>query len=208
MSDNLYCIDILTDITHRIYRCDAISVLDSGQFIRFSKRKPLKCDKTYTVIRVRLSTDNVNEFIHGYVFKSRKKAAKQIRNKFINDPQITKILGKNMPTYTKNELATDIAYYVNRLNRISLQQLTLKLDIDVFEGKLVSGNCPLHIHSNVYKCSICIDKESNVAIVPCGHICGCFDCLNNSRISECPICRMRKGLIVKVYQAGLCETDI
>lgn len=207
MSDNLYCIDISTDSCHKIYKCDAINVPQPATFIRFSKHKPLKHNKTYTVIRIRLSTDNTNEFVNGYVFKSRKKAAKRLKNKFINDPQITEIIGKSTSTYTKNELATDIAYYVARLNRISLNQLNLTLDIDIFEGRLVSGNCPLHIRSNIYRCSICIDKESNVAIVPCGHICGCINCLIGSKVYECPICRGRKTGILKVYQAGLCETD-
>src|SRR5438552_1495019 len=127
MSENLYCIDTSSGLSDKIYRCDAINILNSEKFIRFSKRKPLKWFKTYTVIRVRLST-NTNEFIHGYVFKSREKAAKYFKNRFMKDPQITKILRKNLMTYTKKELATDIAYYVNRLNRMSLYQLTLKLD--------------------------------------------------------------------------------
>jgi hypothetical protein len=47
-------------------------------------------------------------------------------------------------------------------------------------------------------CPICMDKEANAVLVPCGHTI-CFDgnCKNN--IQQCPICRAQFTNIIKYY---------
>jgi len=56
-----------------------------------------------------------------------------------------------------------------------------------------------------YKCSVCMEKESNVAILPCGHMCGCKGCLKNPAITKCPICRGDKNEILQIFQTGMYE---
>jgi hypothetical protein len=51
-----------------------------------------------------------------------------------------------------------------------------------------------------FKCSICFINESNIAIRPCGHICGCKECLDTLTITACPICRANKTGILKILQ--------
>ena len=37
------------------------------------------------------------------------------------------------------------------------------------------------------ECVVCYDKEPTMAMIPCGHVCSCFDCAELLR--ECPMCR-------------------
>lgn len=56
-------------------------------------------------------------------------------------------------------------------------------------------------------CVICMTNIADHLIVPCGHQCGCENCLktlqNNNGI--CPICRVHIGNLVKVFQSGVQE---
>ena len=52
-------------------------------------------------------------------------------------------------------------------------------------------------------CCICQDKEPNIIMVPCGHLCLCKNCIIGSEeksitIDKCPICR-KKGSKMQVY---------
>eukprot|EP01084_Bolivina_argentea_P065457 119313_1 len=51
------------------------------------------------------------------------------------------------------------------------------------------------------ECTICLDKPSDYIIIPCGHQCGCKECLTKLQDtnSKCPICRGEIQLIQKVY---------
>jgi len=211
MSDSLYCVLVSSDASCNIYQCSEINVLQTEKLLRVAKRKSLKPDKQYTIVRVRISSaTNKDEFIDTHIFKSRKKAAKHFKREFMNNQPIWTLLGKYPIVYTKKDLSISIAYYIRSINNMSLpiSANNVRLNIDVYKGKLISGNCPNHIRTDMHKCAICIEKESNVAIIPCGHICGCLGCLISSSIHECPICRGRKIGILKVYQAGICETDV
>ncbi|KAK3758802.1 hypothetical protein RRG08_030613 [Elysia crispata] len=37
------------------------------------------------------------------------------------------------------------------------------------------------------ECAICLDKESSVIFLPCGHVCCCAECAR--QVKECPLCR-------------------
>ncbi|RUS74622.1 hypothetical protein EGW08_017602, partial [Elysia chlorotica] len=37
------------------------------------------------------------------------------------------------------------------------------------------------------ECAICLDKESTIIFLPCGHVCCCAECSRS--IGECPLCR-------------------
>jgi hypothetical protein len=49
-------------------------------------------------------------------------------------------------------------------------------------------------------CAICWTNPSIIAIIPCGHISGCEQCLNNPKIIQCPICRECKQGTIKIKQ--------
>eukprot|EP01083_Nonionella_stella_P252840 870695_1 len=51
------------------------------------------------------------------------------------------------------------------------------------------------------ECSICLDKPGDHVVVPCGHQCGCKECLIKLKNSggKCPMCRGRINKVIKVY---------
>ena len=55
--------------------------------------------------------------------------------------------------------------------------------------------------TSVSTCSMCFDKPCVAAVVPCGHLCGCFDCLQLCHV--CPICTDPIQTILRVYDAGI-----
>ena len=58
-------------------------------------------------------------------------------------------------------------------------------------------------------CVLCWDKKSEVALVPCGHVCLCtlccneVDVLNAALNRQCPVCRRTFHQTLRVYQAGI-----
>lgn len=48
------------------------------------------------------------------------------------------------------------------------------------------------------ECVICMSAEKNTAIIPCGHLATCSECVLNLR--ECPICRTVKTGTLKVFK--------
>ena len=51
-------------------------------------------------------------------------------------------------------------------------------------------------------CTICLDAIANAVLVPCGHICCCYDCSTAFITGKCPICRADVARSVKVYDAS------
>ncbi|DAZ94626.1 TPA: hypothetical protein N0F65_010565 [Lagenidium giganteum] len=52
------------------------------------------------------------------------------------------------------------------------------------------------------ECSICMDAVKNAICIPCGHIAGCVECLQQHAEREqcCPICRAHVTSVIKVYE--------
>ncbi|CAH1246358.1 BIRC2 [Branchiostoma lanceolatum] len=52
-------------------------------------------------------------------------------------------------------------------------------------------------------CKICLYRNSNVVLIPCGHFCCCVECANAMcrRKQSCPICRKRVQKIQKTFLA-------
>jgi len=51
-------------------------------------------------------------------------------------------------------------------------------------------------------CGVCIEKDRDALIAPCGHVALCFDCattLKKSRNPECPYCRVRIQNVYKLF---------
>jgi hypothetical protein len=57
----------------------------------------------------------------------------------------------------------------------------------------------VQFESQEKKCVGCYDKIANVAVVPCGHVVMCIQCLDNCTC--CPICRCAKKGVLKLYIA-------
>ena len=53
-------------------------------------------------------------------------------------------------------------------------------------------------------CAICMVAAADWACVPCGHKCGCADCLKGVRAStgKCPICRVVIQNVIKIVNSG------
>lgn len=49
------------------------------------------------------------------------------------------------------------------------------------------------------QCILCVENNKNALIMPCKHICCCFDCINDNNIDTCPICRRQINKIMKIY---------
>merc|ERR1719420_2631842 len=51
-------------------------------------------------------------------------------------------------------------------------------------------------------CAICFDQPADFLVVPCGHQCGCEDCLKavQHTTGKCPICRVRIESIQRVFK--------
>ena len=52
-----------------------------------------------------------------------------------------------------------------------------------------------------YECRICLSNNTNVCIIPCGHLCLCGGCSEEllSRDDKCPICRKKIWSLFRVY---------
>ena len=47
------------------------------------------------------------------------------------------------------------------------------------------------------ECVVCLDNRIDTAIIPCGHVCVCFEC--SSQIQKCPMCRRELEGRIQLY---------
>jgi hypothetical protein len=67
---------------------------------------------------------------------------------------------------------------------------------------LSSSMLPVPISSSSAEdktCCVCMEKERDVTLVPCGHVCCCLACAE--KLVDCPICRKPKTGVVKLFFA-------
>lgn len=53
-----------------------------------------------------------------------------------------------------------------------------------------------------HTCVVCMDKEVDHVMVPCGHLCVCGSCagaLKHEKMNACPVCRRKTKLVQRVY---------
>eukprot|EP00929_Paragymnodinium_shiwhaense_P090882 TRINITY_DN50975_c0_g1_i1.p1 TRINITY_DN50975_c0_g1~~TRINITY_DN50975_c0_g1_i1.p1 ORF type:complete len:637 (-),score=109.00 TRINITY_DN50975_c0_g1_i1:33-1943(-) len=53
-------------------------------------------------------------------------------------------------------------------------------------------------------CTVCLDVPADAAVVPCGHMCGCYACLEQLRSSRAPYCPMCRGdvtAVMRIYRS-------
>lgn len=55
----------------------------------------------------------------------------------------------------------------------------------------------LTLNSSYTTCCVCLDGKSNMALIPCGHVCLCFNC--SKSFTECPICRLQIENKVQIF---------
>lgn len=70
--------------------------------------------------------------------------------------------------------------------------------LDNVSNEICSGVIKIEEQQNVQgECVICMDDQSEVVFVPCGHMCCCSEC-GMTNIKECPMCRTRIERKIKV----------
>lgn len=47
-------------------------------------------------------------------------------------------------------------------------------------------------------CKICFEKQADYAMVPCGHLSYCFECV--TALSHCAICRCEKNYAIQIFK--------
>jgi len=53
------------------------------------------------------------------------------------------------------------------------------------------------IYDDQKSCNLCMDKQKNIALMPCGHVCVCSECCES--LIKCPVCRSTIHQKVKVF---------
>ncbi|CAE7316586.1 birc7-a [Symbiodinium sp. KB8] len=61
----------------------------------------------------------------------------------------------------------------------------------------------LTLSDRLGECIICYDQPASVAVVPCGHLCFCTDCIGHSAPDSCPVCREGVTGNIRVFIAGV-----
>jgi hypothetical protein len=67
-----------------------------------------------------------------------------------------------------------------------------------------------HIENNMqlwcqWECVICLDNQSSIVFLPCGHVCTCQVC--SKQVSLCPMCRVNIERKFELFQTLLRESD-
>jgi hypothetical protein len=133
-------------------------------------------------------------------------------------PGLTTILNDDIGTHRDNKkvsvgsagTGSGGSHHASQSNRIEegeshssdLAQCTTAKKRPRYTGRRVVATLPVaDVVTSVSTCSLCFDKPCVVAVVPCGHLCGCFDCLQLCHV--CPICTDPIQTILRVYDAGI-----
>jgi len=86
----------------------------------------------------------------------------------------------------KLEQTNEIVARQRLINQVNQNRLNIKQEkINEVEEKL--------------KCVICLDKEKNSMLQPCGHVCVCSLCGDTSVLQTCPICRVTVSSVTRAY---------
>lgn len=77
-----------------------------------------------------------------------------------------------------------------------LPEKTPNSEVDTTDTSEASGD--------VGTCVVCLEGPADTAVVPCGHMCGCHDCLDlikNSSSALCPMCRGPLTSIIRIFRS-------
>nr|XP_060623371.1 mitochondrial ubiquitin ligase activator of nfkb 1-A-like [Anolis sagrei ordinatus] len=70
-----------------------------------------------------------------------------------------------------------------------------------FEDLRRQGNMDQNAEPPENPCVICLTNRRECVLLPCGHVCCCFDCFQALPNRNCPICRRAIERVVPLYQA-------
>lgn len=88
-----------------------------------------------------------------------------------------------------------------RIEKIIKEELEKRLTAD----QLIKVEYDEMLQENYKKregscCVICLERESNMIFVPCGHKVICKGCSNFFRSDKCPVCRCKRDSIIEVFE--------
>ena len=123
-------------------------------------------------------------------------------------PGLTTILNDDIGTHHANKRASvgsagtgsSGSHHASQSNRIEEGE-SPSSDLAAKKRRVVATLPVADVVTSVSTCSMCFDKPCVAAVVPCGHLCGCFDCLQLCHV--CPICTDPIQTILRVYDAGI-----
>lgn len=56
-----------------------------------------------------------------------------------------------------------------------------------------------HAKSEQRLCVVCLQREKNTVLRPCGHACCCSECARREELARCPICRSEISWVLDIY---------
>ena len=102
-------------------------------------------------------------------------------------------------------------YFLNQISKINSESINndqiIKNQMIEMKRSIPNEEIDKHIQSvDSRKCILCIEKERDTILNPCGHVLGCFECIQqmyNNRLSilsnaKCPICRKKIDSFLKI----------
>jgi hypothetical protein len=89
-----------------------------------------------------------------------------------------------------------------QINKLDLQSATyLSVDecpkLDIPAGEYTREMLTAMLTDSNGTCVVCRERSALYAMVPCGHLCGCYVCL--ARLDRCPICRLGAKSVMRIY---------
>lgn len=179
---NIYDEQILSDSV-RILRCcveELIfnSIYINNQLLDYTFREIIRIFGLYNLDsnnfpNWRLSFDNRSRIINFIDSRQRTYLVQENMN-FENEHNLNNLLEELLNVLrTRGEQVRPPEYYQNGQQEIVQNQQ--------FEDSTEDRLIP--------KCSICLENNCSIVLIPCGHACVCHDCCSSLR--NCPICRRR-----------------
>ena len=74
---------------------------------------------------------------------------------------------------------------------------------DAYEGAPLSApeyDATRSIPDDIEECVVCLERPKSHVLIPCGHQCICETCQARLIPGNCPVCRKRCEIAVKVYK--------
>lgn len=115
-----------------------------------------------------------NRTLQKAILRASKLAAAQ--NSYDNEETCAyKLLTPTSPT-EPTAPSPDVSPSAPQISPVSGTDITLLADVKIWHQT---------------ECVICLDKESAIVFLPCGHVCSCWDCAGGLEL--CPLCRITIG---------------
>ena len=73
---------------------------------------------------------------------------------------------------------------------------------EVFESKKAERQAVWEqqaVEGHGVDCVVCLSEPSTWCVLPCGHLCMCYNCAHSDQITQCPICRKKNDYVVRIY---------